>query len=389
MKILYLTALDELDREKCGILGKINGQINAFRKRNVEVFFGHFMGQTDFVIENKGRSTITFSASGKTTRDRMGSLYMELLEFCKKEHVSIVYIRFMSLDAKAIRFYHNLKKERIKVVIEFYSHNLELEAKKTVKRQMRNGQYFSAIKGAISAIINKKYFLKLKECVDLIVTTTPVGELYGVKTINVVNGIDADHSPARVKKDNDFDFNIISVAMISVWHGYDRVIRGISDYYKNGGEKNILYTVIGDGDERPNLEQMVHDLKLENHIVFAGIKLKEELNSYYDVADIALEMLAGFRRTNGLISSIKMAEYFVKGVPVIYAADQDAYSDERALYCYRVSNDDSAIDIDALIEFSNNLYMQNNDIAKQMHELAKDYFDWEYTMRELMDYLKL
>jgi hypothetical protein len=61
------------------------------------------------------------------------------------------------------------------------------------------------------------------------------------------------------------------------------------------------------------------------------------------------------------------------GIPVFIDTERDSWN----------------IDVDALIEFSNNLYMQSNDITKYMHALAKNYFDWEFTMRELLDYLEL
>ena len=211
--------------------------------------------------------------------------------------------------------------------------------------------------------------------------------MYGVPTINVVNGIDTESSVVRVKEKNEYDFNIVSVAMISPWHGYDRVIEGIAKYYKDGGTKNILYSVIGDGEEKKNLEKLVVARGLEDHVVFTGIKLNAELTEYYNVADIALEMLAGFRRTKGQISSIKMAEYFAKGIPVLYAADSKIYEDDMGKYCFWVENNDEPVDINEVIEFCDDLYRSNCEVELRMHNIAKERFDWTYTMKELIDFI--
>lgn len=386
MKLFYLTALDELDREKCGILGKIRGQIASFNSYGIDAFFGHFYGRNCFKIENSSIEKIFIARNGNT-RTRLASIYMELYSFIADNHIETVYIRFTSLDQRAIAFYRKLKNDGITVIIEFYSHNLELEAKKTVARNWSNGQYLQAIKGLISLNINKCYFSKLKSCIDLIVTTTKVDDLYGVPTINVVNGIDTAATTIRTKKNNKFDFNIVSVAMISPWHGYDRVIMGMANYYKNGGTKNILYTVVGDGEERKNLENLVKEYELSEHVIFTGIKLNGELTEYYNVADIALEMLAGFRRTKGQISSIKMAEYFAKGIPILYASDTRISDADTSKYCYWAENSDKPIDINNVMAFCDKLYRENSNVELCMHNIAKEKFDWTCTMKELIEFI--
>lgn len=381
MKLFYLSAIDDLDYEKCGILGKVYGQIHAFEQKEIHVSFGHFHGRDTFVINSDGND-INYPVKKGNTRKRLGSVYNKLRSYIITNGIGVLYVRFTSLDYRTIKFYRELHDSGVKVIIEFYSHNLELEAKKTVIRDFKNKYFLRAVKELISLTINRHYFFKLKSCVDLIVTTTPIDDMYGIHTINVVNGIDIDNVSVREKITTEYDLDIISVAMISPWHGYDRVINGIADYYKNGGKANIMYTVIGDGEEKANLEQMVSKLNLQKHVVFTGIKLGEELNPYYDKADIALEMLAGFRRTSGQISSIKMAEYFAKGIPVVYAADKPLYATEMERYCYRVENNDSSIDIEALIHYCKDVYTER-DVQHKMHEIAKSKFDWSITAQAL------
>lgn len=387
MRLFYLTALDDLDREKCGILGKIYGQIHSFEQNSFHVSFGHFHGKDCFLIKNDGAET-QLEARGANTRDRMGSIYEAVKKYIMEQGIQALYIRFISLDGRAIQLYQYLHEHGVRIIIEFYSHNLELEAQKTAIRNFRNGKLLTAIKGVVSLNINRVCFYQLRNCIDLIVTTTPVDSMYGVPTLNVRNGIDTEAVQVRKKTDNGYDFNIISVAMISSWHGYDRMIKGIADYYHNGGNINILYSVIGDGEEKCNLEQLVKNNHLEEHVVFTGIKLANELDEYYNHADVALEMLAGFRRTKGSISSIKMAEYFAKGIPVVCATEKQQYSEEIQKYCFLVENDDSNVNIDGLIRFITSFNGQYDRVCKEMHHIAKEQFDWSFTMQPLFHLLR-
>lgn len=385
-KLFYLTVLDTEDKEKVGILGKIKGQILAMNKRGIDVHFGHFQGKNTFVIEN---STITAIPShGIISRDLLASVYPQISEYIVNQKIGVLYVRLTALDMRAMNFYKKLKQNGICIIIEFYSHNLELETRKTIKRSFKSKKYGFAAKKTISYIINWYYLRQLYKYVDRIVTTTDVnGNLYGIPTINVKNGITPDTMPPIKKINNGNDLTIVSVAMISVWHGYDRLIKGIKNYYENGGKKKIIYYVIGDGEGKRELEMLVNSYKLNNIVVFPGIKTGEQLNEFYNQADLALEMLAGFRRTNGPISSIKMAEYFAKGIPVVYSTNEDIYDNRVLQYCLKVPYDDTDINIEDLFSFLKELNNRNESIAEQMHKIAVDEFDWVNTAKELHDYI--
>lgn len=37
--------------------------------------------------------------------------------------------------------------------------------------------------------------------------------------------------------------------MHKIHHGYDRLLVGLGEYYRNGGNRNIYYYIVGDGYE--------------------------------------------------------------------------------------------------------------------------------------------
>lgn len=386
-KLFYLTILDDSDRVKIGIMNKIRGQISAMKNSNIDVYFGHIHDTSNFIVENNDSLICTIQCSGSNTRDRMGSIYPAIEKVVFQNEIDALYIRYISIDGRAIKFYQKIHNAGIKVIIEFFSHNLFLEHYKTALRNIRNRKVLTGIKGLASLAIDKFYCGKLKKCVDRIVTTTKSDPIFGIETINVTNGINLKGIKCRNKIPNAYDFTIMSVAMISPWHGYDRVIKGIHDYYKNGGLKNIIYYVIGDGEERRNLEVLTKELELDKHIKFEGLKVADELDKYYDEADVALEMLAGFRRTSGPISSIKMAEYIAKGLPVVYTDSGSNYPKEVKKYCYTVANDETTINIDEMITRIDNIYSNYPNLETELRRIVERYFTWDVTMRELIQYI--
>lgn len=63
----------------------------------------------------------------------------------------------------------------------------------------------------------------------------------------------------------------------TVFHALPRVLTAIPDAY---------YVIVGDGDDRPRLEQVSKELGVSDHVRFAGHVGEEALASYYDTCDI-------------------------------------------------------------------------------------------------------
>src|SRR5207249_635283 len=63
----------------------------------------------------------------------------------------------------------------------------------------------------------------------------------------------------------------------SVIRAMTSVIRSVPDAY---------YVIVGDGDDRPELQNLVNSLKLSSHVIFAGLRSDRELAQYYNSCDI-------------------------------------------------------------------------------------------------------
>src|SRR5947207_9423169 len=80
---------------------------------------------------------------------------------------------------------------------------------------------------------------------------------------------------------------------------------------------NVRYTIVGDGPERNNLEQLILSLKLHNNIILSGWKTQDEVACLLDQSHIFLlpSIKAADGNEEGIPNALK--EAMAMGLPVI------------------------------------------------------------------------
>ena len=232
--------------------------------------------------------------------------------------------------------------------------------------------------------LDKKYRLNLYKYVDRIVTYSDDEEIFGIKTIKISNGIDIEKiSIASKLKFNNNEINFISVAQIAFWHGIDRFILSMAEYYKNNPKEIIKFHIVGDGDKKiiNNLKEIVRVNKLEEYVIFYGYKSGQKLDEIYSKSDIGVGGLAAFKQ--GLISgsALKNREYCAKGLPFIISYIDKGFNNQK--FVYQVSNDESLFDLNKIIDWYKNLKMTSQSIRKY----AEDNLTWDKQMKKVIDYI--
>ena len=66
--------------------------------------------------------------------------------------------------------------------------------------------------------------------------------------------------------------------------GYDRLIRTLPTIIQT--IPNIHYLIVGQGDDRPRIEQLIQSLSLEKYVTLTGFIPDQELVDYYNLCDI-------------------------------------------------------------------------------------------------------
>ncbi|MDJ0734444.1 MAG: glycosyltransferase [Nostocaceae cyanobacterium] len=80
---------------------------------------------------------------------------------------------------------------------------------------------------------------------------------------------------------------ILTVARLSsceAYKGYDRVISALPQIREQ--IPNIHYLLVGGGDDRPRIEQLVQNLNLQDHVTLTGFIPDEELVDHYNLCDV-------------------------------------------------------------------------------------------------------
>ena len=105
---------------------------------------------------------------------------------------------------------------------------------------------------------------------------------------------------------------------------------------------------------------------------------------YYYEADVAIDALGLYKKNIQEACSIKGAEYCANGLPIVFGHRDVRFSDDTP-FIFRVPNDDTPIDIFAVIEWFN-ILSKDKDYKKKICEYARDNLTWDSIMKPVVDY---
>lgn len=77
---------------------------------------------------------------------------------------------------------------------------------------------------------------------------------------------------------------LLTVGRLVERKGHDVVIRSLPKILQKFSD--TLFVIVGEGEYRQNLEQLVKDLQLEDHVLFTGNLSRIELSTMYELCDI-------------------------------------------------------------------------------------------------------
>lgn len=168
------------------------------------------------------------------------------------------------------------------------------------------------------------------------------------KTLTIGNGIWIDENLPLVNPSYGAKecLNLIAVAQIANWHGYDRLIKALSLFIKNYPQRRVAFTIVGDGEAKQELVKLVEELNLQSIVVFTGLLEGESLNMAFNEQHIGVSSLGLYRIHLEEASVLKTREYMARGLSVIAAGnDPDFSHNER--FRLMVPNNDS---VDEIVE---------------------------------------
>lgn len=179
------------------------------------------------------------------------------------------------------------------------------------------------------------------------------------KIMLIGNGIDSNSIPLRkiYPEWPSNNLKLIGVGQIAAWHGYDLIIKALSDFNKGNDRRfDVYFTVVGTGPELDNLKKLSRQLEVEEYITFTGHLEGQKLYEQYERAHIAVGSLALHRKGINFASELKAREYSAVGIPFL-SSGQDPDFDEGGFFRYTIEEKE---EITSIIDFFHSMNDDTN-----------------------------
>lgn len=277
-----------------------------------------------------------------------------LNEFLQEYNINVIYIRRLML--KSILYYPFIKKVskflNVYYEIPTYPFDLHNNFIYDVKQQI---EYFFY-----------KYFLNNHIKKTAVIRQNDHGHLRNICEIQ--NGIDITKYPKPKKEKKDY-YEMVGIAHLQNWHGYDRLIKGIYNYSHK--EKIRFYIISENTSTVDELKTLVKEYNLE-HIVFFKPKMTlEEIIDFTSTSNIAIGSLGYHRRKAKYDTSLKNKEYCALGIPFLYSILDRSFTNDFP-FSYKVDNDESDIDIESVLKWYDQLSSNYPNYYLDMYNYAKE-----------------
>ena len=373
MKILFLVYHGFSDES--GISKKIHYQVKGLRQNGHEVFLcyydfaanGHRCRYVDGrVIADYGR--------GKLAAIRSRLCYGDVLRFCTDHGIEMVYARsYMNASPVLVSFFRKLRRKGITCVTEVPTYPYDSEFR-GYPLQYRLPLY-----------VDKLFRHALMAEMEAVVTFSDAASIFGRRTVRISNGTDPDSLPLHRPQRQD-DIHLVAVAEIHYWHGFDRLVAGMGEYYRQHGDgRNIYFHIVGWEDERGTaangyltIRQTARKYGIEDRIIFHGRLFGSELDAVFDSCVFAIGSLGRHRSGISYIKTLKNREYATRGIPFIYSENDSDFDDKP--YIIKAPADESPIDMETILSF-----IDHNDLCPTEIRMSVGHLAWKTQMGRVLE----
>lgn len=353
-----------------GISKKISYQLNALKRCGLDAHICYMdeRGSKKRVVDNQ---IIANYGNGIYSKIKKRIDFKPIVEYAIKEGIQFVYIRSdHNANPFTIHMVKRMKKAGMKVVMEIPTYPYDQEyVNKAMRRRL---------------VQDKVFRNSLASQLDAIVTFSDYDIIFGQKTIRISNGIDFDSIALKEKRnDTAHELNLIGVAEIHRWHGFDRLIRGLADYYSIPRDYQVKFHIVGyffSPNERKEINDIIDKYHLHDYVIIYGKQHGKELDAIFDKCDFGIGSLGRHRVGIDKIKTLKNREYAARGIPFIYS-ETDSDFDHQP-YILKAPADETPIDIGKIVDFYSQLKLSPNDIRDSIRHLS-----WENQMHIVIDTL--
>lgn len=374
MNILYLVYHGF--SEVSGISKKIHNQVKGLRQNGHDVHICYYTFSSEgcrcryvdgHIIRNYGRGCIA------ALHQRID--YRCIYEYCIEQEIDFIYARsFQNANPWLVSFFRRVREAGISCVTEIptYPYDQEFVGFSFVTR--------------LGLHIDQVFRNRLASQMNAIVTFSDAREIFGQRTINISNGVDFDSIPLHTCHPAGEDVHLIGVAEVHYWHGYDRLIAGLGEYYKKNPMRKVYFHIAGgvadtemyNSLHAPGYAELMDKYGIREYVVFHGQLFGDELDRVFNQCVFAIGSLGRHRSGITNIKTLKNREYATRGIPFIYS-ETDSDFDHQP-YVLKAPADESPINICEILEFVGHSMMRPEDIRKSVEHLS-----WKIQMEKVIN----
>lgn len=375
MKILFLVyhGFSEIS----GITKKIRNQVKGLREN------GHEVHVCYYTFSPEGRrcryvddTVIADYGTGRLAAIRQRLSYGCIYDYCIAQDIQLVYARsFMNANPWLIRLFSRLRRAGIRTVTEIPTYPYD-------------GEFVGfPLLARLGLYTDKMFRRRLSAQMDAMVTFSDATEIFGQRTINISNGVDMDSIPLHRPTPTPDEIHILGVAEVHYWHGFDRMIAGLGEYYnKVERPREIFFHIVGgvaqsemhDSVHAPGFAELIERYGLGDRVIFHGQLHGDALDAVFDRCSFAVGSLGRHRSGITDIKTLKNREYATRGLPFIYS-ERDSDFDDKP-YVMKAPADESPIDVKTVLDFIDSHTFTPQEIRDTVGSMS-----WKNQMKIVVD----
>lgn len=375
MKILFLVyhGFSEIS----GITKKIRNQVKGLREN------GHEVHVCYYTFSPEGRrcryvddTVIADYGTGRLAAIRQRLSYGCIYDYCIAQDIQLVYARsFMNANPWLIRLFSRLRRDGIRAVTEIPTYPYD-------------GEFVGfPLLARLGLYTDKMFRRRLSAQMDAMVTFSDATEIFGQRTINISNGVDMDSIPLHRPTPTPGEIHILGVAEVHYWHGFDRMIAGLGEYYnKVERPREIFFHIVGgvaqsemhDSVHAPGFAELIERYCLGDRVIFHGQLHGDALDAVFDRCSFAVGSLGRHRSGITDIKTLKNREYATRGLPFIYS-ERDSDFDDKP-YVMKAPADESPIDVKTVLDFIDSHTFTPQEIRDTVGSMS-----WKNQMKIVVD----
>lgn len=347
-------------------------QVKAFINMGYDTYYIGYDGKGCYLINRNER--IFICKSGLHGYKTYRALYKAALFACRKYGpFKFAYMRMVPTTPSLISFLKATRKYVDKLIYEFPTFPYD-------KELVNNSIIMSKGLHCLDLMCRRS----LKKYIDVAATFSYDSSIYGIPAVHIENGIIVEDYPVHKNCNQDINtIRMIMVAKVNKFHGFDRMIEGLKQYYEkpNTDKKRVYIELCGTGSELEKLKSLVSQYRLEEYIAFNGTVVGDDLDVVFDRVNIGIDALASHRKGLTVSSTLKSREYMARGLPFIYADNIDGISDKE--WCLKFEPNETPIDINRVVSWYDNL-SQNRELESVIREYALQNLSWSEQFKKVL-----